>query len=86
MFRHHDIPLDAFWLDLDYMQDKVIFTVNEQNYPSRNLNQIFTASDIKLVPLIDVGFAINDDSTSRMGRQLNIWLKSTKASEYYYKG
>ena len=28
MFDDYDIPIDAFWLDLDYMKDKVIFSID----------------------------------------------------------
>jgi len=40
LFRHHDLPIDAFWLDLDYMDDKFIFTINERTYPSKQLNRV----------------------------------------------
>lgn len=59
-FKDYDIPLDAFWFDLDYMKDKMIFTVNEQTYPPSQLNAFFAKENLKLVPLLDVGIATHD--------------------------
>lgn len=60
LFETYDIPLDGVWLDLDYMQDKKIFTVDSIRYPPNKLNQLIQDYSLKLVPLLDVAVAVND--------------------------
>lgn len=60
LFESYDIPLDGIWLDLDYMKDKKIFTVDSNTYPPHKLNQLIKSFNLRLVPLMDVAVAVND--------------------------
>ncbi len=58
-FRQKNIPCDAIYLDLDYMDDYKIFTTNDDNFKdferfSRNMSLM----GFKLVPIIDPGVKI----------------------------
>lgn len=85
-FEYYDIPIDAFWLDLDYMKDKMIFTIDEQKYPADKLNNLMKDYNLKLVPLLDVAIAVNDRQTAKLGKDMNVFLRSHSDKEYYYKG
>ena len=60
-YREHHIPLDAVYLDIDYMEDYKDFTVSEERFPEfdefvREMRQ----EGIRLVPIIDAGVKIED--------------------------
>lgn len=60
-FRRHNIPCDAIHLDIDYMDQFKVFTVDRQRFPellqlSRELNSM----GIKLVTIIDPGTKLED--------------------------
>ena len=59
-FHLYDIPLDTFWLDLDYMKNKMIFTLDEIAFPAYQLSSLFTRQNLKFVPLLDVQIAVKD--------------------------
>ncbi len=39
-FKENNIPLDTFWLDIDYMDNKFIFTCDEKNFKAQDLNEL----------------------------------------------
>jgi alpha-glucosidase (family GH31 glycosyl hydrolase) len=39
-YNENDIPLDTFWSDLEYMDKKMIFTINENSHPSKEINAL----------------------------------------------
>lgn len=86
LFKSYDIPLDGFWLDLDYMKDKRIFSVDSVRYPPHKLNQMIKDYSLKLVPLLDVAVAVNDRPAAERGKKMNVFLRSPSPKEYYYTG
>jgi len=52
--------LDTFWLDLDYMKNKMIFTLDEIAFPAYQLNSLFTRQNLKFMPLLDVQVSVKD--------------------------
>ena len=55
-YRENHLPLDAVYLDIDYMQDYADFTVNPQRFPDlAALAKELKAQGIRLVPIIDAG-------------------------------
>ncbi|MDO5124196.1 MAG: glycoside hydrolase family 31 protein [Eubacteriales bacterium] len=60
-YRDLGIPLDAIYLDIDYMERYKDFTVNEENFG--NLPEFveeMKADGIRLVPIIDAGVKIEE--------------------------
>lgn len=55
-FRKHDIPCDGLWLDIDYMRDYRVFTVNEKHFPAvkKDLAKL-NAKGRRIVPILDPG-------------------------------
>ncbi|HPP05186.1 MAG TPA: glycoside hydrolase family 31 protein [Spirochaetota bacterium] len=61
-FRKGDIPCDAIYLDIDYMRDYKIFTVDDKKFPDfKRFVYDMLKNGIKLVPIIDPGVKIEKD-------------------------
>lgn len=74
------------WSDLDYMNNKAIFTVDVNNYPPNEMKTLMKEKRIHYVPLIDVGVAIADQPANIMGRRLDVFLKSVRNPTQEYVG
>lgn len=58
-FREHDIPCDAIYLDIDYMEDFKDFTVNQERFPDfKAFVSEMKEKGFRLVPIIDAGVKI----------------------------
>ena len=58
-FRENNIPLDAIYMDIDYMDHYKVFTVNRDRFP--DLPKLINAmkhDGIELVPIIDPGVKV----------------------------
>ncbi len=61
-FDHHDIPLSAVWLDIDYMDRFRVFTVDAEAFPDLPaLVHELVEAGLRAVAIIDPGLAIADD-------------------------
>lgn len=61
---HHGqgVPLDAVYLDIDYMEDYKDFTVDEKKFPQfESFVGEMKEQDVHLVPIIDAGVKIEKD-------------------------
>lgn len=60
-FDAEDIPCDAIFLDIDYMERFKDFTISEDRFPDfQKFVNTLKDRDIKLVPIIDAGVKIED--------------------------
>jgi hypothetical protein len=57
------------------MNGSRIFTVDELNYPSKDLNNMINDQELHFVPLIDVAIAVDDVEATILGTQMNVFLK-----------
>lgn len=58
-FREHNIPADAIYCDIDYMDDFKIFTWNKQTFPDpKGMVDQLKAINFKLVIIVDPGIKI----------------------------
>ncbi|GAU79733.1 TIM-barrel domain-containing protein [Fusibacter sp. 3D3] len=61
-FEVYDIPCDAIYLDIDYMERFKDFTVSDERFPHfKSFVSHFLEKDIKLIPIIDAGVKIEAD-------------------------
>ncbi len=59
-YRRANIPLEALFLDIDYMDSFQDFTIDSKAFPDfRNFVEEMTADGLHLVPIIDAGVKIN---------------------------
>jgi alpha-glucosidase (family GH31 glycosyl hydrolase) len=84
-YNEHDIPLDTFWSDLEYMDKKMIFTINEATHPSKDLNALIKTQDLHFVPLLDVGVSVHDADAMKNGKELNVFFRDPRYNNDYYK-
>jgi len=49
--------MDTFWLDIDYMDNKFIFTTDEKHFKASDLNALKRKYNKKMVPIIDPSVA-----------------------------
>ena len=60
-YRQNHLPLDAIYMDIDYMERYKDFTVDESRFPDLpKLSAKMQAQGIHLVPIIDAGVKIED--------------------------
>ncbi len=58
-FDEEDIPCDAIYLDIDYMEDYKDFTISDIRFPNfNNFVQTLKERGFKLIPIIDAGVKI----------------------------
>ncbi len=78
-FDNANIPLDALWIDKDYMNDERDFTIDRMHWAllSRYVDLIHTKG-LKFVMLVDPALAIDDRYESyKRGMDLNVYVKSS---------
>ncbi|PWN50972.1 alpha-glucosidase [Violaceomyces palustris] len=59
------IPLETQWIDIDYMDDRAIFTTNPDNYPLEKVREIVAnlhSNDQHFVVMIDPAMAVREDN------------------------
>ncbi len=60
-YRENGIPLDAIYMDIDYMDSYKDFTVSEERFPNfKSFVEEMHSQGIRLVPIIDAGVKIED--------------------------
>jgi alpha-glucosidase (family GH31 glycosyl hydrolase) len=60
-YHKHKIPLEAIWVDIDYMQDHKDFTFDPENFPQERMAELadtLHARQQKLVMILDPGIKI----------------------------
>ena len=84
--KHRDagIPLDAVYLDIDYMDGYKDFTISEERFP--NFSEFVSEmkqEGIRLVPIIDAGVKIEDGyELFEEGRQYQLFCKKGDGTDF----
>lgn len=86
-FREKQIPCDAIWMDIDYMDGYRVFTFNKTNFPNpRQLNADLHAKGFHSVFMIDPGVKFDTTyAVYRSGTAKDVWVKDTAGREYHGK-
>ncbi|QZY56160.1 TIM-barrel domain-containing protein [Crassaminicella profunda] len=62
LFFKNDIPCDAIYLDIDYMEDFKDFTISEERFPNfKSFVEKMKQKGFRLIPIIDAGVKIEKD-------------------------
>lgn len=60
-YKQHQIPLDAIYMDIDYMEDYESFTIDREHFPNFEvLVKEMKDDGIHLVPIIDAGIKVKE--------------------------
>lgn len=80
-FRSRRIPCDVIYLDIDYMQDFLVFTWNEERFPDpEGLMEELHASGFRVVCIVDPGVGIKRGYFAyEEGRERNGFFIADKA-------
>ncbi|RHZ75901.1 hypothetical protein Glove_208g170 [Diversispora epigaea] len=82
MFRHHHIPLETIWTDLDYMEGFKDFTWNPRNYPKNEVSLFIKKlheNNQHYVVIVDPGIKIEPGYIPHdEGLSKNVFIKNAK--------
>lgn len=83
-YKDNDFPLDAVYLDIDYMESFKDFTVNSESFPDfEEFVKETKARNIHLVPIIDAGVKIEDGyDVYEEGRANGFFCKDENGSDF----
>ena len=83
-YRKNDLPLDAVYLDIDYMESFKDFTVSEERFPDfpEFVNEA-KSRNIHLVPIIDAGVKIEEGyDVYEQGRDNGFFCKDKDGRDF----
>ena len=77
-FFDQNLPIDTFWVDIDVLEDKRIFSLNMEDFPDLpDFIKTLHDNNYKFIPIVDIGFPINDsDPYYIRGHETNAFILS----------
>ena len=81
-FKSRDIPLEALWLDIDYMDGYKVFTVSPHRFPNlRALTQELAQAGIKVVAIINPGVKKENYPVYQRGKENGAYVTTRREEE-----
>jgi alpha-glucosidase/lysosomal alpha-glucosidase len=86
-YRKHKIPMDVFWLDIDYMDEYIAFTVDEKRYNSTEVNNLLNEHKKKLVVIVEPNMGIKSDpfGYTKEGEEKGLFVRNHKGGFLHNK-
>ncbi len=83
-YKEADIPLDAIFLDIDYMERFKDFTINDERFPDfAKFVLLMKSRGIRLVPIIDAAVKVEDGyDVYEEGKINNYFCKDENGDDY----
>lgn len=83
-YRDNNMPIDAIYLDIDYMEDYKDFTINNERFPEfKEFVAEMKEQNIRLVPIIDAGVKIQDGyDVYEEGVKNNYFCKNAEGEDF----
>ncbi len=83
-YKEADIPLDAIFLDIDYMERYKDFTINDERFPDfAKFVSYMKSRGIHLVPIIDAAVKVEDNyDVYEEGKKNNYFCKDENGDDY----
>ncbi len=83
-YRDNNMPIDAIYLDIDYMEDYKDFTINNERFPEfESFVAEMKEQNIRLVPIIDAGVKIQDGyDVYEEGVENNYFCKNAEGEDF----
>ncbi len=84
-FRLRGLPLDALYLDIDYMDGYRVFTWNKERFPDpKALADDLATVGVKLVTIVDPGVKVDERyDVYKAGREQDLFCKTFLGEEYH---
>jgi alpha-glucosidase (family GH31 glycosyl hydrolase) len=86
-YKKHKIPMDVFWLDIDYMDEYISFTVDEKRYNATEVNELLNEHKKKLVVIVEPNMGIKSDpfGYTKEGEDKGLFVKNHKGTFLHNK-
>ncbi len=83
-YEEADIPLDAIFLDIDYMERYKDFTLNDERFPDfENFVSYMKGRGVRLVPIIDAAVKVEDGyDVYEEGKKNGYFCKDENGEDY----
>ncbi len=83
-YKEADIPLDAIFLDIDYMERFKDFTIHNERFPDfKKFVSYMKSRGIRLVPIIDAAVKVEDGyDVYEEGKKNNYFCKDENGDDY----
>ncbi len=83
-YKNADIPLDAIFLDIDYMERYKDFSINDERFPDfPQFVEYMKSRGIRLVPIIDAAVKVEDGyDVYEEGKKNNYFCKDENGEDY----
>ncbi|HEV7663321.1 MAG TPA: TIM-barrel domain-containing protein [Chloroflexota bacterium] len=84
-FRDRDLPLDALYLDIDYMDGYRVFTWSDERFPDpTKLVRQLAELGVQLITIVDPGVKIDEQyAVYTSGRDADLFCKTFEGAEYH---
>ena len=79
-YKEHKLPMDVFWLDIDYMDEYISFTIDDKRYNNTQINNILKEFKKKLVVIVEPNMGIKKDpfGYTKEGEEKDLFIKNHK--------
>lgn len=83
-YKEADIPLDAIFLDIDYMERYKDFTIHDERFPDfANFVSYMKSKGVRLVPIIDAAVKVEDGyDVYEEGKKNGYFCKDEDGNDY----
>jgi alpha-glucosidase len=75
-FTELKMPLDVIWSDIDYMNEYVDFTIDENRFPLSEFNEMLKTTGKRWVPIIDAGIGVEGKEVYQRGLDQDVYIKA----------
>jgi alpha-glucosidase (family GH31 glycosyl hydrolase) len=86
-YKKNKLPMDVFWLDIDYMDDYLAFTVDEKRYNNTEINEMLKEFKKKLVVIVEPNMGIKADpfGYTKEGEDKGLFVRNHKGTFLHNK-
>ena len=83
-----DIPLETQWVDIDYMDNYLDFTLDPTNFQEKDMTALVNqlhANDQYFIPIVDPGIFVSDPTypSFTKGMEQNVFVKDLNGVDPY---
>jgi alpha-glucosidase (family GH31 glycosyl hydrolase) len=74
-FTYYNLPLDVIWSDIDYFDNYVDFTIDEERFPHLPFREMLALTKKRWVPIIDAGIGLVGEDIYNKGVDMDVYIK-----------